>query len=85
MLTRFTDSFLREKMMKQSDWDNRVSFHPANTQERMDNHAMVREVIRNAGDALNFLPEGREKSVVYTKLEEAMFWANAAVARQPND
>ncbi|MGH3375967.1 MAG: DUF7681 family protein [Actinoallomurus sp.] len=34
-------------------------------------------------DALNeVLPEGREKSLAITNLEQAMFWANAAVARQ---
>jgi hypothetical protein len=34
-------------------------------------------------DLLDLLPPGREKALVLTNLEQAMFWANAAIARQP--
>lgn len=30
----------------------------------------------------NLIPDSREKSLFVTKMEEAMFWANAAVARR---
>lgn len=31
---------------------------------------------------VNGLPEGREKSLAFTALEESSFWARAAVARE---
>ena len=45
-------------------------------------HGSVRAACLELAHQLNDdLPEGREKSVAITKLEEAMFWANAAIAR----
>jgi hypothetical protein len=43
-------------------------------------------LIRNTGKSLAHVindncPEGREKSLAVTKLEEAIMWANAAIAR----
>lgn len=42
--------------------------------------------LRNAAKVLAYLildntPISREQSVAFTKLEEAVFWANAAIAR----
>jgi len=46
------------------------------------------EAVRAAGRALalkveHLCPDSREKSLAMTKVEEAVMWANAAIARNP--
>jgi hypothetical protein len=49
--------------------------------ERLIKHEDVRAVVIALAVDLNaMLPEGREKASAFTKLQEVMFWANAAVA-----
>jgi len=72
--------------MTKEDLDNRFKFHPAVTEERKTAHETVRELVGDLASELNdYLPEGREKALVITKLEEAMFWSNAAIARQADE
>lgn len=60
----------------------RFQFFPADTEQRREDHAAVRSAVADAAVQFDeILPEGREKALAITKLEEAMFWANAAVAR----
>lgn len=60
---------------------NRVSYHPGN-----DQTVPLHEAVRKATlDFLHLLdglvPDGREKALAMTNGEQAMFWANAGIAR----
>lgn len=62
---------------------NRFEYHAPDEAKKVD-HEQVRSrigILTLTFDEM--LPDGREKALAITKLEEAMFWANAAIARQP--
>lgn len=68
--------------MDPADIAHRFEFHPATTDEKRDAHTSIRQILRRAADDINErVPDGREKAVAMTKLEEAMMWANAGLAR----
>lgn len=65
------------------DLNHRFAFHPADVDARQIAHEDVRRHCRNlAIDLDRILPDGREKALAITNLEQVMFWANAAIARQ---
>lgn len=68
--------------MDTKDIGNRFEYHAPDEQRKLA-HEAARGTILQAAARINalILVESREKSLAITKLEEAMFWANAAIAR----
>lgn len=60
--------------------DRAFNYHRPDEQAVKD-HQMVRDECKDLAELFDSLPAGREKALAMTKLEEAMFWANAAIAR----
>jgi hypothetical protein len=62
-------------------WMDGFAFHPANTRAKQLGHAIVRQLVANVAGILHaLLPPGREKSLVFTHLEQALMYANKALA-----
>ena len=63
--------------------ENRFKYHPALDSETVSKHSSIRNECHALAMFINDVIPGdsREKSLAITKLEEAMMWANAAIAR----
>lgn len=60
--------------MSPEDIKHRFAFHAATTDEKRDAHTSVRQACRRLADHINeTCPDGREKSLAITAIEEAMF------------
>lgn len=67
--------------MKQEDIENRFTYHPPK-ERQPEMYVHIREMAKTYAHELNELcPEGREKELAMTHLEEVVFWANASIAR----
>lgn len=68
--------------MHYQELDARFEHHPPKDNRIVHRHESVRELARRfASHVNNNVPEGRERALALTKIEEAMFWANAGIAR----
>ena len=65
----------------QKDLDQRFTYHPP-TNEKQEFYAQVRSKAKELAELIAAeLPDRRERSLALTKLEEAVMWANACMAR----
>jgi hypothetical protein len=69
--------------MDHDELNNRFKYHPPRDVATANAHEYVRASAYGlAMDINDLVPDGREKSLAITKLEEALMWANAAIARR---
>lgn len=69
--------------MDSADLTRRFTYHaPKDGQPVV--YQDLRNFARQFAERINLeVPEGREKALAITKLEEVVFWANAGIARAP--
>lgn len=70
--------------MEKRDIDNRFTHHEPNAENDQPNrYTQVRGAAKSLAHLINDLVnDSREKSLAITSLEQAVFWANAGIARE---
>jgi hypothetical protein len=67
--------------MTSDDLKNRFTYHTPTVGMPEKFKQMRKEAFNLSSLIDTYVPEGREKSLAITKLEEAIMWANAGLAR----
>lgn len=79
------DTVPRMRIAPQEELAHRFAYHPPNGDGIPELHASARASCHETAKFLaDNIPSCRELSLALTKLEEAMMWANAAIARNMN-
>lgn len=74
----------RPQDISDEEIERRFTYHPPSGPAK-GLHVVLRTETRTFARRLrHLLPAGREKSLAFTALEEASFWAHAAIARDPS-
>ena len=69
--------------MEQEELETRFTYHPPKSDLQKQQYEDIRGAALGIAEWLNnVLPESREKSLAIRRLEEVVFWANAALARR---
>ena len=64
-----------------ADLQDSFGYHPPRNADVADAHQKAREATLEYARKLNaIVPDGREKSLMKTKIEEALMWANKGIA-----
>lgn len=68
--------------MEPSDIENRFTYHPPDNNDT-NKYLLIRARAKELAKLIDEMcPESREKSLAITKIEEAVMWANASIARE---
>lgn len=68
--------------MDADEFDKRFGYHPPSAGGIVEAHEAVRAAARTFAEIVNAnTVPGREQSLAFTAIEEAMMWGNAAIAR----
>jgi hypothetical protein len=78
---------MRDHSITREALERRFSHHPPPSSEVANRHSQVRTVLFEAADSLVKLTGSAspEQTLAIRKLEEAMMWANADIARKGAD
>lgn len=69
----------------QADLDNRFTYHSPQP-DQPARYTALRNQAKDLAEAIvTSTPPSREQSLALTNLEQAIFWANAAIARNEKD
>ena len=67
------------------DLDKNYAFHEPR-EDQFTRYQMIRDDAKKLAELIRgACPESREKSLAFTKREEAVMWANAAIARNEEE
>jgi len=72
---------MQEKVNKREQVNHNFTYHPPQPGQP-EKYVQIREAAKSLAHLiLDLTPESREQSLAITNLEQVVFWANAAIAR----